>query len=100
MDSDRFDELSRVLGSGTSRRGVLGLLVAAAGLGLGEVRAKVTPHRKGKGKGKGNGKGKHPPHHGGKVDTHAKPACSKAGAACSATKPCCSGLRCASGTCV
>jgi hypothetical protein len=35
MDSKRFDALSRVLGTGRSRRGALGLLAGLAGLGAG-----------------------------------------------------------------
>src|SRR5690242_21692337 len=58
MDGKRFDGLIRALGSGTSRRGVVGLLAAAAGLGMGEVMAKARHRRKGKGRGKGKRKGK------------------------------------------
>jgi hypothetical protein len=56
VDGIRFDGLVRGLGRGTSRRGALGLLAAAAGLGLREVTAKTTRHRQGKGNGKGTKK--------------------------------------------
>src|SRR4051812_48443627 len=49
MDDNQFDGLLRALSRGTSRRGALGLLAAAAGLGLREVNAKAK-HHKGKGK--------------------------------------------------
>ena len=69
MDDQRFDGLVRALGRGTSRRGALGFLAAAAGLGLREVSAKATHHHKGKGKGKGKpGKGN------GKPTAQGKPA--------------------------
>jgi hypothetical protein len=61
MDDNQFDGLIRALGQGSSRRGALGLLAAAAGLGLREVSAKAKHHKgkdKGKGKGKDKGKGK------------------------------------------
>jgi hypothetical protein len=51
MDDKQFDGLIRAFGQGTSRRGALGLLAAAAGLGLREVSAKAKHH-----KGKGNSK--------------------------------------------
>jgi hypothetical protein len=54
MDDNQFDGLIRAFGQGTSRRGALGLLAAAAGLGLREVGAKAK-HHKGKGQGKGKG---------------------------------------------
>ncbi len=52
MDDNRFDALSRALGSGTSRRGVLSLAAGLAGLGLGEAAAKRRKRGKGRGKGK------------------------------------------------
>ena len=51
MDEQRFDAIARSLGTTRSRRGALGLLAGAAGLGLAEAGAK---RRKGKGK---HGKG-------------------------------------------
>ena len=46
MDGNRFDAVVRGLGTGASRRGVLALLAAAAGLGVrgvaGRVQAKVA----------------------------------------------------------
>src|SRR4051812_28777495 len=86
MDEKQFDGLIRAFGQGTSRRGALGLLAAAAGLGLREVTAKAKNHKR-----KGNGKDK------GKAQV--KPTCGKAGASCSG-QPCCSGLICPNGTCV
>jgi len=56
VDGKQFDGLIRAFGSGTSRRGVLGLLAAAAGLGLREDTANAKHHH---GKGKGKGRGKH-----------------------------------------
>jgi hypothetical protein len=40
MDNERFDALIRLLGAGATRRGALGALAGAAGLGLGEVAGK------------------------------------------------------------
>jgi hypothetical protein len=45
MESERFDSLSRVLGTGASRRGALGLLAGLAGLGLGEAGARKRTRR-------------------------------------------------------
>jgi hypothetical protein len=40
MDDQQFDRLVEALGRGLNRRGVLGVLAGAAGLGVGEVAAK------------------------------------------------------------
>jgi hypothetical protein len=40
MDEQRFDRLVKALGRSLNRRGVLGVLAGAVGLGVGEVAAK------------------------------------------------------------
>ena len=57
VDDKQFDGLIRALGSGTSRRGALGLLAAAAGLGLREVsrQGQAPPQRQGEREGQGEG---------------------------------------------
>ena len=55
MDSKQFDELSRAISTGATRRGLVGLLAGVAGVGLAEVVAK-DKHR-GQARGQGNGKG-------------------------------------------
>ena len=66
MDDRRFDAIARSLGTTRSRRGALGLLAGAAGLGLAGADAK---RRKGKGK-------------------HAKPAAQSAACAAAGSKTC------------
>ena len=58
MEDQRFDGLVRAIGSGTSRRGALGLLAGIVGLGLDEVSARAKHHGKQQGKGKHKQKGK------------------------------------------
>jgi V8-like Glu-specific endopeptidase len=55
MDEERFDALSRVLGSVASRRGALGVLAGAAGLGLAEVESKRRHRRDRRSRRKGRG---------------------------------------------
>jgi V8-like Glu-specific endopeptidase len=55
MDDERFDALSRVLGSVASRRGALGLVAGLAGLGLSEVEGKKRDRRGRRGQRKGRG---------------------------------------------
>lgn len=95
MESERFDAVVRTLGKESSRRGMLGILVGAAGLGL------VGVEGKGKRKGRGNddrrkrgatGRGK-----GGRTqarredaDTAARGgACREAGHPCEGNQECC-----------
>jgi hypothetical protein len=56
MDDSPFDGLTRAFGQGTTRRSALGLIAAAAALGLREVSAKAR-RRKGKSQGKSQDKG-------------------------------------------
>ena len=55
MDDERFDALSRVLGSVASRRGALGLVAGLAGQGLSEVESKKRDRRGRRGQHKGRG---------------------------------------------
>ena len=70
MDEQRFDAIARALGTSRSRRGALGLLAGAAGLGLAEAGAK---RRRGRKHGKGKG---------------AKPAAQSAACAAAGSKSC------------
>ena len=55
MDDERFDALSRVLGSVATRRGALGILAGLAGLGLGEGEGKRRNRRDRRTRRKGRG---------------------------------------------
>jgi V8-like Glu-specific endopeptidase len=55
MDDERFDALSRVLGSVATRRGALGILAGLAGLGLGEGEGKRRIRRDRRTRRKGRG---------------------------------------------
>src|SRR4051812_1256174 len=97
MDDKQFDGLIRALSNGTSRRGALGLLAAAAELGLREVTA-TAKHHKGKGKGKANGNrsgnAKRRHHH---QPTAKGQKCQAQGKPCEGTQSCCEKLVCAGG---